>query len=72
MTRTQYKLHQRCIRDNGLRYTLANVSASERHTLAKLNLLASRDDMLEWRQRWIKQSDGTTRANVIRLTSSLL
>jgi hypothetical protein len=29
------------------------------------------EDMLEWRQRWIKQSD-TTRANVIRLTSPLL
>ena len=72
MTRTQYKLHQRCIRDNGLRYTLANVSVGDSYTLAKLDLLANMDDMLEWRQRWVKKSDGTTRANVIRLTSPLL
>jgi hypothetical protein len=71
MTRTQYKLHQRCIRDNGLRYTLANVSVGDSYTLAKLHLLANMDDMLAWRVRWINQSD-TTRANVIRLTSPLL
>jgi hypothetical protein len=71
MTRTQYKLHQRCIRDNGLRYTLAHVSASDSLTLSKLQLLANMEDMLEWRQRWINQRE-TTRANVIRLTSPLL
>jgi len=71
MTRTQYKLHQRCIRDNGLRYTLANVSVGDSLTLAKLQLLANMEDMLEWRQRWINQRE-TTRANVIRLTSPLL
>ena len=71
MTRTQYKLHQRCIRDNGLRYTLANVSVGDSYTLAKLHLLANMEDMLEWRQRWINQRE-TTRANVIRLTSPLL
>jgi hypothetical protein len=71
MTRTQYKLHQRCIRDNGLRYTLEHVSVGDSYTLAKLHLLANMDDMLAWRVRWINQSD-TTRANVIRLTSPLL
>jgi hypothetical protein len=71
MTRTQYKLHQRCIRDNGLRYTLANVSVGDSLTLAKLQLLANMEDMLEWRVRWINNPD-TTRANVIRLTSPLL
>ena len=71
MTRTQYKLHQRCIRDNGLRYTLAHVSVGDSLTLAKLQLLANMEDMLEWRQRWINQRE-TTRANVIRLTSPLL
>ena len=71
MTRTQYKLHQRCIRDNGLRYTLAHVSVGDSLTLAKLHLLANMEDMLEWRVRWINQRE-TTRANVIRLTSPLL
>ena len=72
MTRTQYKLHQRCIRDNGLRYTLEHVSARDRRTLASLELLASREDMLALRQHWIKKNDGTTRANIIKLTSPLL
>jgi len=71
MTRTQYKLHQRCIRDNGLRYTLANVSVNDSIALTKLYILANREDMLAWRQRWINQRE-TTRANVIRLTSPLL
>jgi len=71
MTRTQYKLHQRCIRDNGLRYTLANVSIGDSLTLAKLDLLANMEDMLDWRQRWINNPD-TTRANIIKLTSPLL
>ena len=71
MTRTQYKLHQRCIRDNGLRYTLANVSVGDSLTLAKLDLLANMQDMLEWRVRWINNPD-TTRANIIKLTSPLL
>jgi hypothetical protein len=71
MTRTQYKLHQRCIRDNGLRYTLANVSVGDSYTLAKLDLLANMQDMLEWRVRWINNPD-TTRANIIKLTSPLL
>lgn len=71
MNRTQYKLHQRCIRDNGLRYTLAHVSVGDSLTLAKLHLLANMEDMLEWRVRWINQRE-TTRANVIRLTSPLL
>ena len=71
MTRTQYKLHQRCIRNNGLRYTLANVSVGDSYTLAKLDLLAHMQDMLEWRVRWINNPD-TTRANIIKLTSPLL
>jgi hypothetical protein len=70
MTRTQYLQHRRSIRDNGIRYTLANVSVGDSYTLAKLDLLANMQDMLVWRVRWINQPD-TTRANIIKLTSSL-
>jgi hypothetical protein len=71
MTRTQYNQHRRSIRDNGLNYTLAHASIGDTYTLAKLDLLANRPDLLAWRAAWIVQSD-TTRANVIRLTSPLL
>ena len=71
MTRTQYKLHRRNIRDNGLHYTLARASDSDSITLTKLYILAGMEDFLARRAAWIAQSD-TTRANVIRLTSPLL
>ena len=71
MTRNEYRLHRRNIRDNGLRYTLAHVSKSDSWTLAKLDLIANSQDLLEWRVRWIRQPD-TSRANIIRLTSFVL
>jgi hypothetical protein len=70
MTRTQYRAYRRSIRDNGLAYTLRHAPKPDGYMLAKLDIIASMQDMLAWRVRWINQPD-TTRGNVIRLTSTI-
>ena len=70
MTRSQYQAYRRSIRDNGLAYTLRHAPKLDGYTLARLDLIANMQDMLDWRVRWINRPD-TTRANIIRLTSPL-
>jgi hypothetical protein len=71
MTRTQYKLHQRNIRDNGWRYTLERASANDSQILRELDRIAKQTDMLQWRCNWIAQKE-TAPANVVKLTSPCL
>ena len=69
MNRNTYNAYRRNIRANGLTYTLRHAPTVDGWTLAKLDLIANMQDLLALRARWIAQPD-TTRANIIRLTSS--
>lgn len=71
MTRTQYRIYRRSIRDNGLSYTLRHAPKLDGYTLAKLDILSNQVDLLAWRVEWIAKPD-STRANIIRLTSPIL
>jgi hypothetical protein len=68
MNRTEYRAHLRNIKDNGLSHTLTQVDKATGYTLVKLDMLASMEDFLAMRVRWIKQ-DASTRKNIIKLTS---
>jgi len=70
MNKATYRAHRRSIRDNGLQYTINHADKLTGYQLAKLDILANRPDLLEWRVRWLAQPD-TSRLNILKLTSTL-
>ena len=71
MTKTQYRMHLRSIRDNGLQYTIDHVDKMTGYKLAKLDILANQPDLLAWRVQWLASPD-TSPKNIIKLTSPIL
>jgi len=71
MTKIEYKLHQRSIKDNGLQYTINHVDKATGYKLAKLDILANQADLLAWRVQWLANPD-TSPKNIIKLTSPIL
>ena len=71
MTKIEYKLHQRSIKDNGLQYTIDHTDKSTGYKLAKLDILANQCDLLAWRVQWLKNPDTSSKA-IIKLTSPIL
>ena len=71
MTKIEYKMHQRSIKDNGLQYTIDHTDKMTGYKLAKLDILANQPDLLAWRVKWLKSPD-TSPKNIIKLTSPIL
>ena len=71
MTKTQYRMHLRSIKDNGLQYTIDHVDTMTGYKLAKLDILANQPDLLDWRVKWLASPD-TSPKNIIKLTSTIL
>ena len=71
MTKTQYKMHLRSIRDNGLQYTIDHTDKATGYKLARLDILANQTDLLAWRVKWLASPD-TSPKNIIKLTSPIL
>jgi len=69
MNRTQYQAARRSVRDNGHRYTVSHTDAETAETLQRLHDADNAPDWLTMRQQWAQQPDGTTAANILKLTS---
>jgi hypothetical protein len=71
MTKQEYKTYRRSMRDNGANYTISHAPKFDSWTLAKLDILANMQDLLELRVRWLANPD-TNPKNIIKLTSFIL
>ena len=71
MTKHEYKTYRRSIRDNGVSYTISHAPTVDGWALAKLDILANLQDLLELRVRWLANPD-TNAKNIIKLTSFIL
>ena len=71
MTKQEYKTYRRSMRDNGANYTISHAPKFDSWILAKLDILANMQDLLELRVRWLANPD-TNPKNIIKLTSFIL
>lgn len=67
--RAQYRAARRSARDNGHRYAVSHADAKTAEALQRLHDAESAPDWLTMRQQWAQQPDGTTPANIVKLTS---